>query len=265
MGNCFKTQLKVRVDNPNLYKMGELRVAISGSMTSLIVRSKSTEGIDVEVFSGDITLNGSNKIHVNNINNNITVAGTSGIISISNKYDLNIIGSYSEGEKVSINLSDIKYASPSRVLCTLNGDTSISPVWDSIYMIQTFGGTLSGNISDFFANIPNGTLKLNYMQYLPNLTGNIEDFAVKMDDTSTTDVCTIDTHGSNIRGSIQAYVNAKRAIAQNSGLVYMNNMNNYITVDAAGEIALTAAHTEFSWTANTITVKDGSVETTYEL
>lgn len=263
MGNCLKTQLKESVNNPNLYKMGELRVAISGSMTSLVIRSISTEGIDVEVFSGDITLNGSNKIHVVNNSTAITVAGTSGVISISNKYDLSLIGSSSEGEKVSINLSDIKYASPRRVLCALNGNTSISPVWGSIYLIQTFGGTLSGNISDFFANIPNGTLKLNYMWYLPNLTGKIEDFAVKMDDTSTSDICTIDTHGSKIRGSIQAYVNAKRAINQNSGLVHMNNMGSRVTVDVAGEIALTNARTEFSWTANTITVKDGSVETTY--
>ena len=51
MGNCLKTQLKESVNNPNLYKMGELRVTISGSMTSLIIRSISTEGIDVEVFS----------------------------------------------------------------------------------------------------------------------------------------------------------------------------------------------------------------------
>lgn len=281
MKNCLVTKLKSAVNNSNLLKVGEIRFNLKkpsnwSVSNEFIVRANTTEGFDLKVISGDLSLTctemsltgTSFEIRSMTVYHFKIDSGSEGVISISNKYNLQRIG-IADRNLIHANVYDMVYSPITYYMGSLDGMADAAPNWSELISLEIQGeSSITGSIYDLLSNVSNNKISLLKIN-TGGLTGNIQDIAVKMYDsvlasTASEGVAVMNLSNSSIRGTISSYVAIKRAAGQSTGRVKLQYCGGKLTVEGT-TVVNGNVNTEFTWDADTITVTDNNVETVYNM
>lgn len=132
MGNCLVTKLKESVNNPDLSKLGVIRMNLSNSNSYIVNYASGSTG-DVKSINNDSV----NQVGINRFSNGLYPQGLpeNTIIELTNKYEIE----YLSLEVVVFNISDLAY-SPLTTFYFL-GNRSVTG--DVLEMVKSSHNTLT--------------------------------------------------------------------------------------------------------------------------
>lgn len=259
--NCLVTKLKATVDNNSLITMNELRFSLSqSSQGSFGLMSLPGKPFVIKVVSGNLTLNGQTSVTIpynNGANTSVSVAGTSGVLSIDNKYN---VGRMTLGQNATVKLADILHLTEMLSFsCTLDGDAGKKPNWSAITSLILHGNKTAGQLSDLLYNVPNKQLRGFTMNTNAALKGSMSDISVKTANINNLPINLASCTG--ITGTVADYVSVKRTQGETSGSMKLQYIpRNYIKANDNTEIPA-GNDVTVTWSADNKITLQGSSQT----
>jgi len=280
MGNCLVTKLKAVVDNNNLPRLGEIFIEVpSDCLTGdgQNISLSNFEGLTTVIVSGDLeiwTSDGSSKIgDGKTVDTNTTYifkiknVGNGGIIRINNKYSMTPFAEFIYWP--------MKYEDLKSSMLWYKATTFEPTYFGERYLSKELGQYgPKGNLADLMNGNPYILIVIRNL----DISGDIAELA-KIKDSfvaivsdncnlygtlESIGVCTkVDTlrmYNNNISGTIEGFVQAQRAADPTNrtsftfGQVDFQLNNIYFN----GSL-IDYPISNFSWTANTITINDVTV------
>lgn len=261
MENCLVTKLMGSVTN-DLLKLGELRFTVETLPATFYLNIASGKTGKVSRYSGDLLFDGETSADISvNQATILSVTGTNGVGSVSNKYDLTQLRVQS-GSAI-FNIEDFEWCQYIKsIRCKMSGEIDRPLHLNALNScVISSGSTCKITIQNLFANVANKSISLINLRG-PGITGDFAELARILPDTATTSKQNITDSG--ITGSIKSFVQAKRAYQTAAGetpsgsILFEYLEAAKITLDGTTPVTTTAKQL-ISWTSNTmsITYNDG--------